>query len=519
MKGFEDLSNYLLGGLTLLGVLTVLVIVHEYGHFLAAKLFRMKVDAFAIMMGGRRQTDLTTLLSRPILPSWAVAVATLLAVLVALVGAFLSQHTIVTVALGFLAIGIPIWIASRIGALYQMPGLSSLRFIGGGWLAAMALLYFSTQFKNVSVDVILSMLLYGSMLGLMILYYQPVMRKSEDSGFGDGELEVGQETVPVKFRPVAAMRTKQGTEFSLLMLPLGGFAAIRGMHPKPDGSETGIEGGFYSKPPWQRLVVLFAGPLFSVAFGVFLLASIYLFSGIERPNQSAVVGAVSKGGPADKAGLKTNDRILSVNGENVDKFFDVIKIVRVSPDRPMTLAVERGGRRLTLTATPELSTEPSPVIGENLLPTKEKRVQAKLGISPATEKVKVSVGEAFSEACLAPARMATGLVGLIRSPVQHKDDVGGIGTLAIVSTEAAKQGFERVLELAGLLSVSLGFMNLLPIPPLDGGQMVVAFIEMLRRGRRLSIRVQNAVSTAGFAFLIVLMFVVMAVDVGRFVGK
>jgi regulator of sigma E protease len=120
---------------------------------------------------------------------------------------------------------------------------------------------------------------------------------------------------------------------------------------------------------------------------------------------------------------------------------------------------------------------------------------------------------------MAPVTMVSGLLGIVRQPARASDEVGGPGTIALFAFEATKQGLVGILALAAGLSISLGIMNLLPIPPLDGGQMLVAFVEMLRRGRRLSIQVQNLVANVGFVLVLLLVFSVLAVDVGRIVGR
>ncbi|MEJ5170169.1 MAG: site-2 protease family protein, partial [Fimbriimonadales bacterium] len=115
--------------------------------------------------------------------------------------------------------------------------------------------------------------------------------------------------------------------------------------------------------------------------------------------------------------------------------------------------------------------------------------------------------------------MVSGLLGIVRQPSRASEEVGGPGTIAMFAFEATKEGIVGILALAAGLSISLGIMNLLPIPPLDGGQMLVAFVEMLRRGQRLSIQVQNLVANVGFVLVLLLVFSVLAVDVGRIVGR
>jgi regulator of sigma E protease len=114
-----------------------------------------------------------------------------------------------------------------------------------------------------------------------------------------------------------------------------------------------------------------------------------------------------------------------------------------------------------------------------------------------------------------PVRMVGGLIGMVIRPSTAAENVAGPTAMAKVTSAAVKEGPYYVVWLAAVLSISLGVMNLLPIVPLDGGQMVVAFVELLRGGRRLSIVVQNRLANAGLALLALMMLAVFAVDLGR----
>ena len=126
---------------------------------------------------------------------------------------------------------------------------------------------------------------------------------------------------------------RETTRFTVRPWPLGGFVRIKGMLPEEDGSETTIAGGFYNKPPIQRLVVLFAGPLFSVLAGILILTPLYMTTGQGVPDLSPQIGAVSPEGPAGKAGLKEKDIVDSVDGKPISKFYELISIVRALKKR------------------------------------------------------------------------------------------------------------------------------------------------------------------------------------------
>jgi len=316
-------------------------------------------------------------------------------------------------------------------------------------------------------------------------------------------------------RPKWVWRRKNGTEFTFRPIPLGGFVRIKGMEPQPDGGEVNVPGGFYSRPPIQRLMVLFAGPLFSILFGVLVLIGVFWAQGKEERVNEPVLGVVAPNRAAALAGLKAGDRIVSLDGKPVASFFDIVAYVRTRPEQAIAIEYEREGRRETTTAVPKLEEAPSPVLAPNLEFTGEMKVQAKLGAAPKTERRPVGFGEALGMALTMPIEVAKSLFGLVQQPSRIQEEVGGPGTVALLTHEALARGLGTLLLLTGMLSISLGYLNLLPIPQFDGGQMVVALIEMIRRGKRLSLAIQTGISYVGAALILLLIVYVISLDVSR----
>ncbi|MCW5937451.1 MAG: site-2 protease family protein [Fimbriimonadaceae bacterium] len=519
-------------------MITALVAVHELGHFLVARAFGMHVEAFAVMMGGVRKTDLRSYLRKPLVPAsqvWAVGLAFLG---VALAGLVLKQVVLLTAGLALLGIVLPVWVATRIEALYHLPAWSSLRTLVMSWVAAALIILIGTGMRGMQPPQVVGLLGIASLVAVGLVYYAPLRNKVEDSPQGLGQIEVpvtagdagesetGYRTVDVQFRPVAATRDRKGTEYSLLLLPLGGFAAIKGMHPKEDGSEVGVAQGFYSKGPWPRLAVLFAGPAFSILFGIVLLAGLFAVRGEERFGEAPVLGAVTSDGPAGKAGLKAGDRVLSVDGKPVTKFYDLVEAIRGRFKETESgysgiateLVLQREGETFSVTVTPTVNPEPLPYLTPDMELSKDKRIYAKLLVSPSIELRTVPIGEAFGKAAVYPLELVGSLAGIVQNPSTAKDSIGGPGTIAEQTSVAKKVGFHAIVLLSGLLSISLGVLNLLPIPPMDGGQMLVAFVEVFRGGRRLSLRVQNTLHTVGFMLIMALSLAAVTVDLGHYSG-
>ncbi len=115
----------------------------------------------------------------------------------------------------------------------------------------------------------------------------------------------------------------------------------------------------------------------------------------------------------------------------------------------------------------------------------------------------------------APIAAVSGIFDMVRHPSTIKDQVGGPISITTATYQTVKMGIPAIFELAALLSISVGVLNLLPVVPLDGGQMVMALAEMFRRGRRLSTQVQSVVNAAGLAFMCVLIIGVFFVDIKR----
>ncbi len=306
------------------------------------------------------------------------------------------------------------------------------------------------------------------------------------------------------------------TEFTVRALPVGGFVRIKGMAPEEDGSEVGIPGGFYSKSPWKRFLVLLAGPTFSILAGLALLIPIYAIFGIEKPNLKPVIGQVNASGAAGSAGLKPGDLVLSIDGQPINSFYQMVQKVSDSPNRRLSFEVDRNGRRRILQITPVLLKN-APTLDSNLDPSADRRDAGRIGVAPDVVRNHPGFVEALGEACMLPVKAVSGLVGLFAKPSNFENSVGGPATMVDVVAHSTEKGIDSILIVAALLSISVGIMNLLPFVPLDGGQMVVAVAEMLRGGRRLSMRVQETLQNIGATLVLVLIVAVVFVDVKRFV--
>ena len=431
--------QYILSGLVLFVMLTVLVAAHEWGHYLFARMFGMKVDAFALMIGGVRKTDLGPYLAKPLAPGWIVAAvwAALLAAwnLMASMGPSLVLYA---VQIGAVLV-VPLWIATRLAALYHTDFANLAKWFVIGWVGWFFALRTFGALEKVGAAAMIPMLLPVSLVALLIAYYIPVFKREEEEEYGHGQIRAAGQVVPVRYRPVWST-TRGGTEFSLLLLPLGGFAKIRGMQPKEDGSEVLVEGGFFSKPPWKRLLVLFAGPLFSVLAGMAIFFGIFATYGSSELDDRPLVGKTMPGSPAALAGLKEGDLILSIDGKKFSTFWEMRQYVALKPLREVSIVYRRGVDERRAELTTAASTKPEPVLDAKGKETGTLAVQGKLGIVPGVIRKPMTVAEAATEAVSIPWKWVGALADRVGKPAQLKDEVGGIASIAAVTDAAAREG-------------------------------------------------------------------------------
>lgn len=307
---------------------------------------------------------------------------------------------------------------------------------------------------------------------------------------------------------------KRGTRWKLSLLPLGGYVQFAGdMSPtsKPSAEWLALPAEernrtFQAKRLWQRALIVLAGPVTNLLVALVILSGFTLAYGklVVPP----VVGVIQPGSVAQAAGMKVGDRIVSLRGAGVDTFMDVKLTVAQHPGEPLDVVVERGGRRLPLRAVAGVKTESDRFGNVQKI--------GFMGIGPASVQV-VRVGPL--EAVADGARqmrsivdmMVTGIVQIVSGQREVKE-LGGPIKIAKFSGEQLVSGWQPFVFFVALISINLGFINLLPIPVLDGGHLAFYLAEAVRR-RPVSARGQEWAFCAGLALVVVLMVVVTVNDV------
>ena len=261
-------------------------------------------------------------------------------------------------------------------------------------------------------------------------------------------------------------------------------------------------GSFHHKPLWRRAAVVAAGPLANFLFAIVIFAC--MFSIVGQRTTLPRVDEVVKGMPADLAGFKKGDIILSIAGRDVKSFHDVLRLVSSSPDRELNVVVQRDEQQIALTVTPKPTAMNDRIggqvtrglIGIKRSPGRDGYTHHRAGPLEA-----VMLGVKETELVITTTLSYIADVVIMRQP---PDQLGGIIRIADVSGKVARVGPEAFIHLIAVLSISVGLINLFPIPLLDGGHLLFYGIEAVR-GRPLSDASQEFGFKVGFALVLSLM--------------
>jgi regulator of sigma E protease len=288
------------------------------------------------------------------------------------------------------------------------------------------------------------------------------------------------------------------TEYQIAAFPLGGFVKPLGEDPSEEVKEEDRPRSLWAQPIWKRSLIIGAGPLFNFILAAALFSSINLF-GI--PYYPAKIGEVSPGLPAEMAGLKKGDVVLSVNGEEVMRWDDLSMIIRNSKGKDLLLKVKRDGEALEIKVTPKPSTQKD-LFGEEIS-------VFVIGIIPfdeiIVEKVGpfVAVGKGLSQTWFGIKLTVVSVVKLIQRVIPAKT-IGGPILIAQMAGEQAKRGLLSLILFTAILSINLGVINLFPIPILDGGHFLFLGLEAILR-KPLSMKKMEIAQQIGLIFIILLM--------------
>ena len=455
--------------------------------------------------------------------------------------------------------------------------------------------------QSITLLVILSVLVVAHEWGHFIVARLCGIRVDDFSiGFGKRLFRIGK---------------RGDTEYNVRMLPLGGFVKIAGMEPDeaplvaakdkvlgkhedPDAGQIPLVAenvgentaytapdGFYSKPLWQRSLVIFAGPLMSFLFGYFVFCLMGVTTGIPTGPVTNRIDLAGPDGEGKRVGLKLGDHITAINGIPITSGQQMVDLIHGSPGKPITLTVQREGTTFSRVATPKPIEDeqgkpaifvdvvaPGPldalgvqtgdtlaqIAGADVTSADQARSLLKnnagkhvdvvvqrdgetepvqlsgglpadaagptltlnphevglLNISPTREVKRVGLADSIEYGNQQIADTFIALAFLIHHRELHKA-TGGIVFMYQATGFAVKNGANEVVSLMAGLSISLAVFNLLPIPILDGGHLLTFFIEWVRRGKRLTDQQQAAFLMTGLAIIGILFILINSHDIIR----
>ena len=315
---------------------------------------------------------------------------------------------------------------------------------------------------------------------------------------------IGVKAFSIGFGPeLIGFNDKRGTRWKLSAIPLGGYVKFAGDEngasiPDQAGleamSEKERKSAFQTQAVWKRAATVAAGPLANVLLTIAIFAVFFALHGKMVTN--AVVTTIVPGSVAEAAGFLPGDKFVSIDGNPVNSFSDLQRYVAPRADQEMTFVMDRKGGTVTIKAAPKTK-EIDDALGNKIK-------VAILGIqtSPAEGGYEIleftplqALGESVKETAYIAGETGNFIVRLVKGR-EDKCQLGGPVKIATMAGQAAKRGVDWLIQLGALLSIGIGLLNLLPIPPLDGGHLLLYGMEAVMR-RPVSAKLQELVFRIG----------------------
>ena len=328
-----------------------------------------------------------------------------------------------------------------------------------------------------------------AIFGLLIFFHElGHFMVAKRAGIGVIEFAIG-------FGPKLTSFQSNETVYSIRVFPLGGFVRLVGEDPE----ETNEEGSFQKQPLLNRFSVIAAGPIMNFILAILLFTMIFFVWGIPVTD-STVLGDVLPEAPAAAAGLQPGDEILSIAGEPVQNWNEIVAVVHAHPEQEIEIEFVRNGEFRSLRIVPLRE----PTTGEG-----------RIGIQHETRRFDplASLRLGVSSSAMFLRFIVVSIVQMI-SGQAPADVVGPVGIIQIVGEVARTGVIRELLSLAAIISLNLGFINLLPIPALDGSRLMFLLVEGVR-GRPVDPQKESFIHFIGFTALILLMILIAYRDLAR----
>lgn len=302
------------------------------------------------------------------------------------------------------------------------------------------------------------------------------------------------------------------TEYLISAIPLGGYVKMLG--ESDDDEEDPIlpedkSKSFSHKPVLQRIAVVGAGPLFNLLLALLIFCASFGFTGMQV--LTTEIGEVREGSPAEKAGLKKGDMIISIDDMDTQTWPQLKELVQDNRGEPIKVTLLREGQASTVTIIPEINVVKN-IFGEEIKTPLLGVVSAgsfkeiKLGIMGTLNEGFLKTWDIIKLTCLTVIKLFQGIVSI--------KTLGGPILIGQMTGQLAEQSWAYLIPFTAVISINLGILNLLPIPILDGGFIIFLLIELVM-GRPLNIRKREFAQKLGMGLLVLLMVVVIYNDITR----
>lgn len=290
--------------------------------------------------------------------------------------------------------------------------------------------------------------------------------------------------------PKVLKKQKGETLYSVRAFPLGGFCAMEG-----EDEDSQDERAFNRKSVWKKAIIIVAGAAMNLIIAIILMIAVNYMNGVP----TTTISQVEENSPAYTAGIQKGDKILSINDKKINSWDDVQAVKNAVNTRELNIKVQRKDTELNIKTTLK-ENDRSKIIG--IVPVSEKNIVKAIANGPsATWNMAKS--------------MYSGLYSLITGKVSAKELSGPVGIVYLIN-KGISRGFATVLYLTSLISLNLAIINMLPLPALDGGRLLMVIIRRLT-GKAISSKVEGVIHAVGLGLLLLLTIYVTWNDIVRFI--
>lgn len=290
--------------------------------------------------------------------------------------------------------------------------------------------------------------------------------------------------------PKVLKKQKGETLYSVRAFPLGGFRAMEG-----EDEDSQDERAFNRKSVWKKAIIIVAGAAMNLIIAIILMIAVNYMNGVP----TTTISQVEENSPAYTAGIQKGDKILSINDKKINSWDDVQAVKNAVNTRELNIKVQRKDTELNIKTT-----------------LKENDRNKIIGIVPVSEKnIVKAIANGPSATWNMAKSMYSGLYSLITGKVSAKELSGPVGIVYLIN-KGISRGFATVLYLTSLISLNLAIINMLPLPALDGGRLLMVIIRRLT-GKAISSKVEGVIHAVGLGLLLLLTIYVTWNDIVRFI--